>query len=184
MQDRLETVEISNYKAPRISKQTARNTKVAAQLKNASESKITRFLEKGENWLEFTAPVFTTSEANGGVKRVYKRGGKTCYKSEHWTEKDRRHKLQKGAIALMLRPQKKHLPYPCEITLTRYAPDKLDRFDNLPMSLKWILDAVCAEITGDYRPGRADDYEGIVNVHYKQVISKSYGIKVRVEGIS
>lgn len=178
------TIKISNAKAPRIKKNTSRNIKVAGRLKNAPESKIKRFLEKGENWLEFTAPIFTASEANGGVKLVYKRNGKTCYKSEHWTDKDRRHKLQKGTVALMLRPQRKYLPFPCQITLTRYAPDKLDRFDNLPMSLKWVLDAVCAEITGDYRPGRADDNEGILNVHYKQEISQDYGVKVRIEGVS
>lgn len=61
--------------------------------------------------------------------------------------------------------------------MTRHAPKKLDRHDNLPMSLKYILDACCAVITNDYRPGRADDDENI-QVTYNQVISKQYAVKI------
>lgn len=148
---------------------------------NLKKPCLRAFLEKGEGWLEFTLPMLTVSEANGGVKHAIKRNGKTCYKAEHWSEKHRRHRLQKGSVALILRPHRSSLFMPCDIVLTRFAPDKLDRFDNLPMSLKWVLDAICEIITGDNRPGRADANEGIRDVRYEQVLSPEYGIKVRVQ---
>lgn len=172
---------ISNGNTPRRSKRDADNTKVAINKKNTTEAKLKASIEKGSDWIEITMPIFTVSEANGGAKRAYKRNGKTCYKSEHWTDKHRRHKLQKGTVFLLLRPHRSSLTLPCSIKLTRFAPDKLDRFDNLPMALKWVLDAVCEIVTGDNRPGRADAHSGIVDVTYSQVESKEYGIKVRIE---
>jgi hypothetical protein len=148
------------------------------------ETKIRRTSEVGENWVEIKLPLVTVSEANGGakkrVKRVKNKVTTKVTKSEHWTDKHARHKRQKGAVALLLKPLRSHLKLPCHITLTRYAPSKLDRFDNLPMSMKWILDACCEIITGDYRPGRADDTEEI-DVKYKQVESIEYGVKIRID---
>lgn len=125
-------------------------------------------------------PIVTVSEANGGAKKAYKRNGQTCYKPEHWSDKSRRHKLQKGSVALLLRPHRDGLSLPCKITLTRFAPRKLDKFDNLPMSMKYILDSICEIITNDYVPGRADSHEGL-DVVYDQVISSHYGVKVRIQ---
>lgn len=172
---------ISNVKAPRPSKRMPTNTKVAIKENDAANVCLKHFVQKGDGWIEITLPIITVSEANGGVKKSYKQNGKTYYKAEHWTDKHRRHKLQKGSVALMLRPQRDCLSLPCYIMLTRYAPDKLDRFDNLPMSLKWVLDAVCEIITGDYRPGRADAHEGILDVKYAQIQSSEYGVKVRIQ---
>jgi len=148
---------------------------------NFDDNFRTSSVQIGKDWIELTLPIFTASEANGGVKTAYKRNGKTCYKSEHWTEKHRRHKLQKGTVALFLRPHRNSIYLPCKITLTRYAPDKLDRFDNLPMSLKWVLDSVCEVITGDNRPGRADAHEDIVDVKYEQVLANQYEVKIRIQ---
>jgi len=178
---RFEDALISSSKAPRQAKRKATNGKVAKRVKTRVESKLKLFMEKGDGWLEITMPIVTVSEANGGVKTSYTRNGKTCYKSEHWSDQHRRHKLQKGTVALSLRPHRNNISMPCTIKLTRYAPDKLDRFDNLPMSMKWILDAVCEIITGDYRPGRADAHEGILDVTYGQEVSNAYGVKVRIQ---
>lgn len=156
------------------------NTKVAIGNKNQLAVKFEAFSKKGEGWVEIMLPVFTASEANGGCKVAYKRNGKTHYKPEHWSEKHRRHKIQKGSVALMLRPMRDGIRMPCNITLTRFAPRKLDQFDNLPMSLKYILDSVCEIITNDYTPGRADSHEGL-SVVYQQVSSKEYGVKIRIE---
>lgn len=157
------------------------NTNIANKQESVLDGKLKLSTEKGDGWLEITVPIVTVSEANGGAKTAYKRNGKTCYKSEHWTDKHRRHKLQKGSVSLLLRPHRSCLSMPCIIILTRYAPDKLDRFDNLPMSLKWILDSVCEIITGDTRPGHADSHEGIADVKYTQVQSKDYGVKIRIQ---
>lgn len=172
----------SNRKGPRISKRSVSNTKVALNKENSTEIKLKRFSEIGEGWVEITMPIITVSEANGGAKKAYKRNGKTCYKSEHWTDKHRRHKLQKGTVALLLRPIRHGLRMPCHITLTRYAPTKLDKFDNLPMSMKYILDSICEIITNDFVPGRADAHEGLM-VSYDQVVSNEYGVKVRIQNI-
>lgn len=177
-----EDTSISNGKVPRKRKKRSSNTNVAINKENSTEAKIKRFSEFGDDWVEFTIPIFTASEANGGVKKSYKRNGKTCYKSEHWTDKHRRHKLQKGSVALMLRPMRHGLRMPCHISLTRYAPTKLDKFDNLPMSMKYILDSICEIITNDFVPGRADAHEGLV-VIYDQVVSEEYGVKVRIQNI-
>ncbi len=45
--------------------------------------------------------------------------------------------------------------------------------------MKYILDAVCAVITNDYRPGRADSCEQI-DVKYDQVVSQKYGVLVEI----
>ena len=141
-----------------------------------------RFSESGDNWVEITLPIKTFSEANGGAKKSFKFKGQSWTKSEHWTDRYKRHKRQKGMVGLTLRPFKNQLKIPCVITLTRFAPRKLDKFDNLPMSFKWILDAICEVITGDYRPGRADDtIEDDIDVIYKQVISKEYAVKIRIQ---
>src|SRR3954466_6044905 len=127
-----ENTPISNRNGPRSSKKKSTNTNVASDEENVVEEKLRLFSEIGDNWVEFTMPIVTVSEANGGVKKSYKRNGKTCYKSEHWSDKHTRHRRQKGSVALMLRPLRAGLRMPCHITLTRYAPRKLDKFDNLP----------------------------------------------------
>lgn len=137
-------------------------------------------VQNGDGWVEVMLPLITVSEANGGNKTTRTIAGKTFFKSEHWTDKHKRHKQQKAMVAMTLRRFKKVLRLPCLITLTRYGSKKLDKFDNLPMSLKWILDAICEILTGDYRPGRADDTDEI-DVKYLQEITNIYGVKIRIE---
>lgn len=174
---------ISHSKAPRKRRNGVTSTVVAKRSKNSSLGFLKQSLQKGQDWVEITLPLLTVSEANGGQKKAYKKNGKTCYKGEHWSEAGRRHELQKGTVLMTLRPHRKYMPMPCNIFLTRYAPDTLDRFDNLPMSFKWILDAVCQVITGDNRPGRADAHEGILDVKYSQVKSNEYGVKIHVQSV-
>lgn len=130
--------------------------------------------------LEATLPIITVSEANNGGRKAFLYDGKIRYRSESFREKAKRHRNQKGVIFYSLRRFENVLKLPCKIKLTRFAPRKLDKFDNLPMSMKYILDAVCAIITKDYRPGRADDTEEI-DVEYDQVSSNHYGIKIEIE---
>ena len=119
--------------------------------------------EIGEGFALLTLPIRTVSEAN-------------C--SEHWTKKHKRHRLQQKALTLALNPIKRQIKLPCHIEMVRYAPRKLDKHDNLPISMKYILDSCCAILTGDFRPGRADDDERI-SISYDQVISKEYGVKIK-----
>lgn len=129
--------------------------------------------------VELFLPILTVSESNGGMKKAVKKNGKTVYQNEHWSEKAKRHKSQKRHVHAILSQYREQLALPCMIILTRFAPNKLDKHDNLPYSLKWILDAICEVITGDYRPGRADASDEI-EVKYQQVSSKEYAVKIEI----
>jgi len=109
-------------------------------------------------------PIKTVSEAN-------------CF--EGWKQKYGRHKDQQRILSLYLYPLKSKIKLPCKISLTRLAPNELDTFDNLPMSFKYIVDAICSIITGEYRPGKADSDKRI-SISCDQVKSKIWGIKVEI----
>jgi hypothetical protein len=106
-------------------------------------------------------PLITISEANT---------------SEHWTKKSARHKKQKQIIKLHYMKVKEHLSLPCHMQIIRLAPRKMD-FDNLTISLKWIVDSLCEELTGNYIAGRADADERI-SISYDQETTKNYGVKI------
>lgn len=112
--------------------------------------------------LEISLPIRTVSELN-------------C--SEHWTKKHKRHRLQQKTVALFLNPKKDKITLPCHIKLTRYAPRSLDKHDNLPASLKYIVDACCSIITGEYRAGKADSDERI-SISYDQVSCSQYSVSI------
>ena len=112
-----------------------------------------------------TLPIRTVSEAN-------------CF--EPWQKKHKRHKNQKKLVFFALLEVKHLIKLPCKIKYIRYAPKELDVFENLPMSFKYINDAVCAEITGDHRPGRADGTKEIIQ-SCDQVKSKQYAVKIIIE---
>lgn len=121
-------------------------------------------VEVYENTVQLNLPLRTVSEAN-------------CF--EHWTMKHKRHVLQKKTVALALNQVKCHVRLPCHIKLTRYAPESLDEFENLPMSFKYIVDACCAIVTGDFIPGRADRDKRIT-LSCNQIKSDGYGIKILI----
>jgi hypothetical protein len=145
---------ISQSKAPPVAQTGSGHGNMPPDPDNATDAML-----GGKNEV-FTLrlPIRTVSEANN---------------FEHWTKKHKRHKEQKRAVALALNPHKAEIKLPCHIKITRVAPRKLDRWDNLPMSVKYILDTCCAIITGDFRPGRADDDERIT-VSYEQETNSEY----------
>lgn len=118
-----------------------------------------RILPNGR--VELTLPILTISEANT---------------SEHWSKASTRHKKQKQILKLYYLQVKEQITLPVNITLIRLAPRKLD-YDNMTISMKWILDSLCEELTGNYVAGRADSDERI-NVSYEQEKSREYGIRI------
>ncbi len=128
------------------------------------------------NKVEFFVPIITKSESN--TIAVKKKNGK--YTTEHWTQAHKRHKKQKNAVFWAFLEVRQFVKLPCKIKYTRYAPRELDVFGNLPTSLKYVHDALCEEITGDYRPGRADSDKRI-SVSCDQIKSKIQGVKVIIE---
>lgn len=117
------------------------------------------------NSLEITLAIRTYSEAN-------------C--TEPWQKRHKRHKKQKNILFWSIMECKKFIKLPCIVTFVRYAPKMLDKHDNLPMSMKWLCDCLCAEITGIKTAGRADDSKEI-KIKYDQVKCKGYAVKVIIE---
>jgi len=99
--------------------------------------------------------------------------------AEGWRAKHARHKLQKKQVFVAMLPVKEIVKLPCTLKITRYAPKMLDSHDNLPYSCKWVMDQLCAEITGEHRPGRADNIEGFT-FQYDQIKSKIYAVKIEI----
>lgn len=75
--------------------------------------------------------------------------------SDHWTKKAKRHKIQKLLVKSYLNRYELP-PLPCLIKLTRIAPRQLDKHENLPMSFKWIIDAIADHYIPGLQAGRAD----------------------------
>lgn len=101
--------------------------------------------------------------------------------SEHWTKKGKRHQIQKKWIKAYFLKDRPSIFPPCEVILTRIAPRELDAHDNLKTSLKWIVDEIAAQLTGNHVPGRADDNKEI-KWEYQQEKGKpkEYGLRIEL----
>ncbi len=155
---------ISIRKRSRIAQSGNGNTNVAGKRKKRVVPKIPMKSEISEGKVLIDLPLQTVSEAN-------------CF--EPWQVKHGRHTQQQKVVALAMNPLRQKIQLPCKIMLTRLAPDELDKFDNLPMCFKYIVDAICSIITGDYRPGHADSDDRI-SIACDQIKSKEYGIRIEV----
>ena len=155
---------ISIRKAPPIDQNRLGKGKTPTKRKKAAKPKITMKSEVLEGKVLLDLPLQTVSEAN-------------CF--EPWQVKHGRHKQQQRTVAAGLNPLRDKISLPCKIMLTRFAPDELDAFDNLPMSFKYIVDAVCAIITGEYRAGKADSDKRI-SIACGQVKSAEYGVRIEI----
>lgn len=100
--------------------------------------------------------------------------------TEHWTKKARRHKLQKRRITQQFLIDKPPIFPPCKCIITRIAPNALDLHDNLRYSLKWVVDAIAENLTGDLVPGRADGNKQIT-WEYKQERGKVREYALRIQ---
>jgi hypothetical protein len=136
----------------------------AFKKKSRLKGKISMKSEVCEGKVTLDLPIRTKSEAN-------------CF--EPWRVKHARHKEQQKIVSLALNPVRDKIKLPCKIMLTRFAPDLLDTFDNLPVSFKYIVDAVCAIITGNYVAGRADGDKRLT-IACDQVKSDAYGIRIEI----
>ncbi len=103
---------------------------------------------------------------------------------EHWVKKSNRHKTQKLMVKWAFRQNNVKVNLPCTITMIRIAPRKLDEHDNLRVSMKWIADEVASLITGDLRPGRADDCKEITwKYDQRKGKVKEYAVEILIEEI-
>lgn len=154
----------SHSKVPRKGYKGSRNMNIATKQKKRSEAKISAKIEVGIDKATFDLPLRTKSEAN-------------CF--EPWPVRHRRHVEQKRLVGTFLNPHRGLFRLPCRVALTRFAPHELDAFDNLPASFKYIVDAICAIITGNYVAGRADGDKRI-KISCDQVKSLEYGVRIEI----
>lgn len=128
--------------------------------------------------IEFTIPLTAStlvSEAN--------RGG------EHWVKKGQRHRTQHLLINAFMNKAESQLEgktwkdfLPIKITLTRIAPRLLDAHDNLPMSLKYFVDAIADKMIPGQKKGMADSNENLTWIYkQKQGKVKEYALIVQLE---
>lgn len=155
----------SRSKGPRIDQKTLTPKKTRLKKTNRSWAKLEAKSEILEGRLLLDIPIRTVSEANS---------------FEPWQKRHGRHKDQQRAVGQALSPLKGNIRLPCRVRLTRFAPNELDAFDNLPMSFKYIVDAICAIITGEYRAGKADSDKRI-SISCGQEKSVAYGIRIEIE---
>lgn len=112
-------------------------------------------------------PIKTASESNLG--------------SEHWTKSAKRHRLQKEAIAKKFKVEPPPFTFPCLVILTRIAPRELDPLDNLPTSMKYVIDAVSENLTGIKLAGRADRDKRISwEIKQKKGKPKEYAVQIEI----
>ena len=67
---------------------------------------------------------------------------------------------------------------PCTITITRLSPGHMD-YDNLVVSQKWILDAVCDLLIPGLAAGRADG-DPRISIEYAQERNKYYAVRIDI----
>lgn len=115
--------------------------------------------------IAWTFPLRTVSELNS---------------SQHWTVKSKRHKSQKIKTKTVLKKEIQDVTLPCHIKLTRFAPQLLDAFDNLPSSLKYVVDAICELLIPGLAIGRADGDKRI-SISCYQEKARKHSIKVEIE---
>jgi hypothetical protein len=130
--------------------------------------------------MKIKLPIKTVSEANGHKKAI-KKNGIIKYKNEHWSETAKRHRVQKEAVKMACINKITPDMLPCKIKLTRIAPRFLDSVENLPMSLKWVIDSICELLVPNKAIGQADSDKRIqITCDQIKGIPHEYAIEIEI----
>lgn len=115
--------------------------------------------------VDFGAPVRTVSESNS---------------REHWAVRNRRKREQQELIAVAMQnaTRGQQIELPCQVTLTRIGPRRLDSHDNLRSCFKGIVDQICKKLN-------VDDGSDQVRFEYTQMPNKSrnYSVKIAIRSL-
>ncbi len=135
------------------------------------------------NDISFTASIRTYSEANGVKIKSLCKNGKWKSKTEHWTEKRKRHNRNKFILGRCLKFWCGLVLLPIHITITRIAPRKLDD-DNLPQATKHLRDCIADYFIPGLAPGRADG-DSRLTWSYEQEKGKpnEYAVRITIKKI-
>ena len=118
------------------------------------------------NCIEVKIPIRLVSEANI---------------SDHWTKKHKR-KQKVRLLLLSYLPDLSKCQLPCKVTLTRIAPRKLDKEDNLPMAFKYVKDFLADKLIPGKAAGRSDDDERIEwNYEQEKGDPKEYAVYIVIK---
>lgn len=101
--------------------------------------------------------------------------------SEHWAIKAKRHKKQKQFIKRAFLADRPLIQLPCTVTLTRIDSHELDEHDNLPISFKWVVDAIADWFFPGKAAGRADDTDQIKWKYRQEKGSMPHEYGLRIE---
>lgn len=113
--------------------------------------------------------------------KIYIKTVSEANSSEHWSKKHKRHKLQKKALAWKWLEENPSISLPCKVKLSRIAPRLLDFGDNLPVSMKYIRDAIADKIIPGLAVGRADDDPNITwDYGQERGGVKEYAVRIEI----
>lgn len=110
-------------------------------------------------------------------------------KMEHWSKRHKRNKILKFLIQRELAVNNvPSLPVierfhgeRVKVALTRIAPRSLDSFDNLPSSMKPVIDAIADFFLPGLKAGRADaDKRFEFTLHQEKGRPKEYGLRIEI----
>lgn len=94
---------------------------------------------------------------------------------KHFRVRQKRAALQHAMVCSAMEAAKMSHEPPKRVTITRFAPRLLDPFDNLPASMKHVVDALCDWWGIDDKPGCPVEFVS------KQAKSKDYSVVVDIE---
>ena len=101
--------------------------------------------------------------------------------SENRWSKSSRNRTQKNNVKAYFLKHRPNVELPCTVRLTRIAPRMLDAHDNLPMSMKWIVDSMADCIIPGKKAGRADDCKQITWIYNQERgRPKEYALRVEI----
>ncbi len=116
---------------------------------------------------EFMLPIKTVPESNRS--------------NEHYMVKSKRHRTQQLHVWTALFNKNLDIQLPCRIKLTRIAPRSLDKAENLPMSMKWVIDGICDYLFPGQAAGRADDTKEVDFIFDQEKGNpKEYAIRITI----
>lgn len=110
-------------------------------------------------------------------------------KMEHWSKRHKRNKTLKFLIQRELAVNNvPSLPVierfhgeRVKVALTRIAPRSLDSVDNLPASMKPVIDSICDWFLPGKRAGRADADERFnFTLHQEKGKPKEYALRIEI----
>lgn len=100
---------------------------------------------------------------------------------QHWTKESKRHKQQKLSLWAELHNRMPFIDLPCTVKFTRIAPRNLDAHENLPMSMKWLVDQMAEYLIPGKAAGRADDSKELKFIYDQEKGNpKEYAVKITV----